>query len=47
MDHVRPVNEKLRARAVRIAAGLLRLPPAEARRRLAAAGWRLDRVLGR
>jgi N-acetylmuramic acid 6-phosphate etherase len=46
MDHVTPLNEKLRARAARIAAGLLHVAPLEARRRLIRAGWRLDRVLG-
>jgi len=47
MSHVTPVNEKLRGRAVRIAARLLDVADYEAERRLIAAGWRLDRVLGR
>jgi len=46
MSHVTPVNEKLRGRAVRIAARLLDVADYEAERRLIAAGWRLDRVLG-
>ncbi|MEK7476987.1 MAG: N-acetylmuramic acid 6-phosphate etherase [Candidatus Coatesbacteria bacterium] len=47
MSHVKPVNEKLRGRAVRIAARLLSVPAAEAEARLKRSGWRLDAVLDR